>query len=116
VNLVFAQAALYLLTMIAATTFPFLRKDPFNQNNSWATRKIGGLPLMSLFGGIGAAVLLMNCYFLFTDPAVSGYSLTSFLIIVVTYIFFIAAYFVIKAKRKRQGIDLNYVFQEIPPE
>jgi len=116
VNLVFAQAALYLLTMIAATTFPFLRKDLFKQTNSWATRKIGALPLMSIFGAIGAAVLLMNFYFLFTDPAVSGYSLTSFLVIVATYIFFIASYYIIKAKRKSQGIDLNYVFQEIPPE
>ena len=71
---------------------------------------------MTLFGGIGAAVLLMNFYFLFTDPAVSGYSVTSFLVIVATYIFFIATYFVVKAQRKRQGIDLAYVFKEIPPE
>ena len=116
VNLVFAQAALYLLTMIAATVFPLMKKDLFNQTSNWATRKVGGLPLMSVFGGIGAAVLLMNFYFLFTDPAVSGYSLTSFLIIVATYIVFIALYFVVKAQRKRQGIDLSYVFAEIPPE
>jgi amino acid transporter len=116
VNLVFAQAALYLITMVAATTFPFLKKGIFNQSNSWATKKVGGLPLMSLFGGLGAAVLLVNFYYLFTDPAVSGYSLNSFLIIVATYLLFIAIYYVTKSQRKKEGIDLNYVFAEIPPE
>ena len=67
VNLVFAQAAIYLITMVAATVFPFLRKGLFNQAQNWATRRVGGVPIMSIFGGIGVAVLLINFYYLFAD-------------------------------------------------
>ena len=97
VNLVFAQASLYLIAMVAATVFPFLRKDLFGQSQSWATKKIAGLPLMTLFGGIGVAVLLLNFYYLLTDPAVSGESANSSIVIVCSYVFFVAFYYAVRA-------------------
>jgi len=116
VSLILAQTSLYFLTMIAAVLYPFLKKDMFTRTPSWANKKVGGIPILSILGGIGAILLLVNFYYLFASPAVSGVSPMSAVVVSVSYVIFIVLFYIVKAYRKSQGIDLRYVFQEIPPE
>ena len=116
VSLIMAQTSLYLLTMISAIVFPYVRKDMFNRSIPTVTRKVAGVPVMSILGVLGAIALAINFYWLFAAPAVSGVSPISALVVVATYLIFIGVYFVVKQIRSKQGIDLSLVFREIPPE
>lgn len=116
VSLIMAQTSLYLLAMISAIVFPYLKKDMFNRSPPMVTRRVAGVPIMTLLGLLGAIALAVNFYWLFAAPAVSGVSPVSALVVVATYIVCIGAYFAVKQIRKKQGIDIGLAFNEIPPE
>jgi APA family basic amino acid/polyamine antiporter len=116
VNSITAWTSGYIIVMISAIVFPFMSKDLFARAPSYVQKKIGGLPVMSLFGILGAVTLSVVFYFLLRDPAVSGASQTGVGIVTVVYLLGIAGYYVVRSIRKRRGIDLGLVFKEIPPE
>jgi APA family basic amino acid/polyamine antiporter len=115
-NAVTAWTSAYVVVMIAAILFPFTNKSLFEQSPAWAKRKIGALPIVSLFGTLGAIALLVILYFIIAQPEKSGANLTSNLIIIGVYLVGIIGYYASKAYRKSQGIDLSLAFKEIPPE
>ena len=73
---------------------------------------------MSIAGLIGTIALLVVFYELFASPVVgvSQGSLIGTAIVVLTYIVGISIYYAAKYYRKREGIDLDFVFRQIPPE
>jgi uncharacterized membrane protein (DUF4010 family) len=73
---------------------------------------------MSIAGIFGTIAILVVFYELFASPVVgvsSGSIVSSFIVVLVYGIGF-AIYYAAKIYNKKQGIDLGFVFKEIPPE
>ncbi len=115
-NSIVAWTSGYIIVMLSAILFPVIRKRMFEQSPSMVRSKVGGLPLMSLFGVLGAASLIVVFYYLILDPAVSGFTTTGITVITIVYLLAIAAYFLARSYRRSKGIDVSLAFREIPPE
>jgi amino acid transporter len=115
-NSIVAWTSGYLIVMIAAIVYPFLNKKLFDQSPTIVTRRIGGIPLMSVLGVVGTLALIVVFYYLIIDPSVSGATTTGMEVIAVVYVVSIVAYFGARAYRKSHGIDVSLAFREIPPE
>ena len=118
VNSIVGWTSVYLLVMLTCTLFPFLKKDLFESFPASAKRKVGGFPIMSIAGIFGTIALLIVFYFLYNSPVVgiSSGSLLGTGIVILVYVLSFVLYYGAKAYRKRQGLDLAFVFKEIPPE
>lgn len=111
-----AFVSAYLLAMIGAVVFPFIKRDIFNQAPSYARKKIGGLPVISVIASISVVAIGTIFYYLLLDPDVSGVSGPGSIAVITVYLVAAVIYFGMKALRKRQGYDLALVYKEIPPE
>jgi amino acid transporter len=116
VNSVTAWTSGYIVVMVAAILFPFLKRDLFERSPPFVRKRLAGLPLMSLFGGLGAVALLVVFYFLLLNPSVSGATSVGIAIVILSYGVGLAAYYGIKAYRKREGLNIDFIFSQIPPE
>ena len=122
-----AIAIMYFGTAIAAIILPYKKKELF-EASPIAKMKIFGIPVISVAGAIFAiflGFLLIEWFFdpwLNTDgvpPGLYGISLantSSVLFLLATYGLAAIIYYTFKARRKREGIDLNKVTAEIPVE
>ena len=118
---------MYFGTAIAAIILPYKKKELF-EASPIAKMKIFGIPVISVAGAIFAiflGFLLIEWFFdpwLNTDgvpPGLYGISLantSSVLFLLATYGLAAIIYYTFKARRKREGIDLNKVTAEIPVE
>ena len=110
----FAIGFSFFLTAIAAIVFPFRRKEMFE--SSAANIKLVGIPIMSLVGLGNAIFLAVFLYQNWVDGMLgSNHPVSVTLILSILVISFIL-YWIIRAIRKSQGIDIDALFREIPPE
>jgi len=110
----FAVAFSFLVTAISAVVFPFRRKEMFE--SSPANIRIGKIPVMSLVGLANAIFMIVFIYENFTDSALGSNSPQSITLILSTLIISFILYWIIRAIRRRQGIDIDALYREIPPE
>jgi APA family basic amino acid/polyamine antiporter len=110
----FAVAFSFLVTSIAAIVFPFRKKEMFE--SSPANIKIAGVPLMALIGVANTIFMLVFIYQNWTDAALGSNSPQSVALILGILVISFVLYWVIRAFRKRQGIDIDALYREIPPE
>jgi amino acid transporter len=120
ISLVFANGAIlinlaFLLTSIAGVFFPYRAKKIFEQSPAWVRRKVGGIPLVSIVGLFSTIVELILLYGGITNAVIGG-APGSYPFAVGIAVSGIILYYVAKAYRKRQGVDLTLVFNDIPPE
>ncbi|MBE3567214.1 MAG: APC family permease [Thermogemmatispora sp.] len=112
----FGQVFTFLLTSIAAIVFPLRQREMFEASPvNW---RLGRLPLLSVLGGISVVGLLLIEWAFLLDPN-SGISFaqpTMLLINIAVFLSGFLYYAAVRWLRARQGIDLDLVFQEIPPE
>jgi basic amino acid/polyamine antiporter, APA family len=103
------------VTAVSGLLLPF--RHPSLVANSPFGRKVAGVPLLSLVGalallGFGGAVAIM-----LSDPG-SGASLSEdpdkLLLALAVYAVAIAIWFVARAVRRRQGIDIDLAYRELP--
>jgi APA family basic amino acid/polyamine antiporter len=101
------------LPAITAILLPYRRKDIYEV--SPAKREIAGIPVMTICGVVGAGFMLFLAYEYAAWP---GFGISSpamlflnFGMILVGFVL----YWVIRAVRRRQGIDIDLAFKEIPP-
>jgi basic amino acid/polyamine antiporter, APA family len=106
-----------LFTAVSGIVLPFRQRAMVE--NSPFNRRMGGIPVLSLVGalsllGFGGAIAI-----LLWDPG-SGASLAhnpgKLELAVIVYVVALAVYFVSRAIRKSQGIDLDLAYKELPPE
>ncbi len=110
----FAVAFSFFLTSVAAIVFPFRRKQMFN--SSPANIRIGNIPVMSLVGLANAIFMLVFIYQNWTDSALGANNPVSLTLILGILVISFVLFFVIRAIRKSQGIDIDALYKEIPPE
>jgi amino acid transporter len=110
-------AATFMVACIAAAVFPFRKqtKAIYEAAPRLATIKVAGYPLMSLAGILGALFLGWVSYMYATNSIYAANSPTSLAVVGGIYVFGLLVYFIAKAYRARQGIDVTLAFQEIPP-
>ena len=107
---------IYIIDMVAATLFPFTAKRIFEQAPGFVRKKIGPLPVVSLFGGLGFVVIVAVFYLMATMPAVGGLLIIFTALIIVLYLVGGGMYYVSRWYRKRHGLNLDLAYKEIPPE
>ncbi|MGA2239924.1 MAG: hypothetical protein ABSG74_12000 [Candidatus Bathyarchaeia archaeon] len=103
------------ITGITAILFPYVKRDLYKA--SAAKIEVLGIPLCVIAGVITVLVQCFLAYMYLTDlrygmtMPVQGAALNLGLLVVGVVIYYIA-----KAIRTRQGINLDYLFKEVPPE
>ncbi|MGO9643150.1 MAG: hypothetical protein ACLPY5_00225, partial [Candidatus Bathyarchaeia archaeon] len=90
-------------------------KEIFEQSPDWVKKKVGSIPVVTLVGIFSAAVEIILLYGSITNSYIGGAPVSYPLSAGIAAIGLVA-YYVAKAYRKRQGIDLSMVFSVIPPE
>jgi len=104
----------FLFASISALIFPFRQKDFFKRSGvDW---KIGGIPLISIFGGINTITNIVAIYIMVTDPRAGANSPTSLAMVGGFMVIGFILFYVMKAYRKHQGVDVSLTFREIPVE
>jgi amino acid transporter len=104
----------FILASIAGIAFPFAKKEFFE--SSPANIRVGRIPLITIAGVISLIFFSTLAYFYVSNPLYGSnipivYETIAIVAIVPLLIFAIAYYY-----RKSQGMNLMYIFDEIPPE
>jgi amino acid transporter len=106
-----------LVTALAGTVLPF-RQRAMVEGSPYA-RRVLGLPLFTVVGGLALIGFSAAIAILLWDPG-SGASLSAnpgkLELAVAVYVVAIAVYFISRAVRRRQGIDFELAYRELPPE
>jgi APA family basic amino acid/polyamine antiporter len=104
-------------TAIAGIVLPF--RHPDIVASSPYARRVAGVPLFTLVGALALVGFLAAIAVLLWDPA-SGTSLAKnpgkLELSVLVYVIGFAIYYASKAIRRRQGIELELAYRELPPE
>jgi amino acid transporter len=117
INSTIAWTAIFLVPSVAAIVFPFRKKELFASAPEITKKKIGGVPLVSISGAILFVPLLIAIVYGYLTPAFSGpTTLPAIAISASFYVVGLAIFFIARAIRKRQGIDIDRIYSEIPPE
>jgi len=114
----------FLLVSIAAMILPFRKKLKSVYEASPVSKyKVGPIPFISICGAIYCGLLLSVLYFFFTNTGLGAFSWSlesvaaqSLIVVAVIYIFGIIYFYAMRAYRKKQGIDIDLAFKELPPE
>ena len=104
-----------LVTAVAGILLPFRRRELVE--NSPYRRRVAGVPLLSLVGGLALLGFSGAIAVLLWDPG-SGASLSDnpgkLELAVAVYVVGIVVWFVARAIRRSQGIDIDLSYRELP--
>jgi len=116
---VLAGVITILCVSVAAIAFPLRRPDLFR--NSPANTRIAGIPILPIAAVLSIAVMIGLAYLVLSYPQLGiatpqsgplpGFIFMGALIVIGLAIFFIARFL-----RARQGINLDLIYKELPPE
>lgn len=106
-----------MITAVAGVALPFTQKAMVE--NSPYNRRVAGIPLLSLVGGLSFAGFAGAAAILLWDPG-SGTSLAhnpgKLELAIAVFVVAFAVYFISRAIRRSQGIDIELAHVELPPE
>jgi amino acid transporter len=116
-NFVFFAVCTQLVPVLAMTLFPFLKPDLFENSSAFVRRKIGGIPVITIVGLITLAYLVWMLVASFLFPAVGGRIGTGTLGTLFGFIISgIVVFYLARAYRlSKEGVDINWTFQSVPP-
>ncbi len=104
----------FLVVSVWAILFPFVRKQQFE--NSPIAWRVGGLPLMSLLGVVATIVVGYAFYRLTIDSTFSTNLKFADGGAAVVVVFAVIWFYASKAYRRRQGVDIDRRYAQIPIE
>jgi hypothetical protein len=113
VNSIFLFAVVWFLTAVSAIILPFRRKSLFESS---AGARIGGMPLISLLGILGAILFAYLGYNSAANPAIGPFAFGSKVFIAVIVITPIILYAASYYYNKSRGIDLRQICGQLPPD
>jgi basic amino acid/polyamine antiporter, APA family len=119
----------FIVTSLAAVVMPYRLRDLFD--SSPANWRLGRTPVMTIVGALSLAACMFMAWAYLKDP-LSGLSATPkhegggiflhsrsfdmFLLNILIFVSGLVIYFVARSIRRRQGMDLDSTFKEIPIE
>jgi basic amino acid/polyamine antiporter, APA family len=110
-------AVTFLGSAFAATILPWWKKDLY-ESSPIARFRIGGLPLISLAGGITTIFLLWVLYLWLTDPlyAIGVGNSSSIIFLGILYAAAAIVYVAARLYRRAQGVDIEAIHAAIPAD
>lgn len=120
VGIVPGCAITWAITSIAAVLFPYRAKAIFGL--SPYKGRIAGIPKISIVGALSTVFCVLYLYLFLRYPMDFGLgtstsqAATFMGVEVATLVVFFVFYFVVRAYRRSQGLNLDLAFKEIPPE
>lgn len=105
----------YMIILITGIAFPLLLKDVY-EASPCSRYSIGGVPLISILGVLGFPAILFSFYTYMAVPELGAAVPASWATVGTVFIACFIVYWLSKWTRKKQGIDLELAFKEIPPE
>jgi amino acid transporter len=112
-----ATGLVFMVTTLAAAFFPYTKRETYEA--SPARIEVFGIPVMTITGLLGSAGLGYVIYRLLVDPQYGVDIATNpFAFYVSVGVFVVGAiwYFIARAIRRGQGVDMDARFREIPIE
>jgi len=116
-NFVFFAVCTQLVPVLSMTLFPYLKPDLFENASAFVRRKVGKVPVITIVGSITMLYLLWMIIASFLFPAVGGRigagtlgTLAGFIISGLVVFYIARAY-----RMNKEGIDINWTFQSVPP-
>jgi len=106
---------------VAAVLFPRTRRELF-QASPAASSRIGGVPVMVVTAVLSLAFFALVLFLLWNDPIAAGPMFTlghlsrEFWMVLGIVVFGVAWFLGTRAYRRRQGIDVDLAFRQIPIE
>jgi amino acid transporter len=111
----FACGYVFIVTALAGALMPYRAKALYDASPG-AVYKLGNIPLVTIFGLIGALVGgIMVLMFMFYS-ALGLTSVLAYQVVFGVLAVSIIWYFLAKMIQRSRGIDVEYAFKEIPPE
>jgi hypothetical protein len=120
-SLIEALVVVWGAAMVAAILFPRTRRELF-QASPVAGSRIGGVPVMVVTAVISLAFFVLVLFLLWNDPIAAGPMFTlgsvsrEFWIVLGIVVFGLAWFLGTRLYRRRQGIDVDLAFRQIPIE
>lgn len=108
------MGATFFVACIVGAVFPYVKRDTFEA--SPAAIRVGGIPLMTIAGTIGAIFLGYLVTRSFVDDAFGANSTTTIYTNIGVLVAGIVWYLVTRAVRSQEGVDMGKRFAEIPVE
>lgn len=103
------------IVLLAGVFFPYRRPDIYGKS-PLANVKIAGLPIMSVACGLGAIAAFLFFFNLFFDSFAAGHSRHSMSVLIGWFVGAFLIYWIMWFIRRRQGINVDLAFKEIPIE
>ena len=115
VILIEAAVLAWSIVLAAGIFFPYMRPQIY-EKAAISTKKIFGLPIMTVACAMGCAAAQFYFWTLFFDPSSAGNDPQQMAIVGGVFVAGLVFYFVMKQIRKSQGVDVSLAFKEIPIE
>jgi len=107
----------FMCTAIAAIVLPFRKKVKDIYDASPVSKyKIGRIPFISICGVIYVILEILVVYYFVTCPGLGAWHVPSLTITAIILATSVIYFYAIRSYRKRQGIDIDLAFKELPPE
>ena len=105
----------FLIVAVAGIVYPYWRKDVFASAHPLSQKKLGGVPLISVLSVLSIIVSLITIYGILL-PAIGNVGSVLLTGIIPTFLIGAILYGVMWVIRRNQGINLNLLQKQIPPE
>ena len=116
-NYIAIFAIAFWITSFAAILLPYRRPELFESAPGMVKMRVAGIPLITIAGLVNLVLFTLILYSSFTLPAFSGpVGPVAIAFVLGIYVVGLVIYFVALAVRRQQGVDLNLLYSEIPPE
>jgi basic amino acid/polyamine antiporter, APA family len=116
-NYIAIFAIAFWITSWAAILLPYRKRELFQAAPDMVKRKIFGMPLITLSGFVNLVLFTIILYASYTLPAFAGaVGNTAVAFVLGIYVVGLIIYYIAAMIRKQQGVDLNLLYSEIPPE
>ncbi|MDH3670415.1 MAG: APC family permease [Gammaproteobacteria bacterium] len=116
-NYIAIFAIAFWITSFAAMLLPFRKPELFQSAPDMVKRTVLGVPLITIAGVVNFVLFSLILYSSYTLPAFSGpVGPVAIGFVLGIYIVGLIIYYVVASIRKKQGVDLDLLYTEIPPE
>lgn len=113
--LIEAAVLAWSIVLGAGIFFPYVRPHIY-EKSPIARRTLLGFPMMTVACFLGFLASQFYFWTLFLDPVAAGHDPGQLLIVGGVFVVGIVFYFIMKAFRRSQGVDVTLAFKEIPIE
>ena len=96
VQLLALLTSVLIIPNIAAALFPYRKREMFNSSPSIVNRKVGSIPLITIFGVLGALITVWLTYTMLQLPYLGPANLVAFAFLLGLYAAGLIVYFVLE--------------------